>query len=238
VAAPGDPAEPVRPVDELVRGTPQRPAEEPNPEELGERRAARDEGAANAAARRDEGPKSDTLPAAVHRREERQEHQHPGDEAPDEQQQQELQELKQRDAEVRRHESAHRSAGAGVVRGGATFRYQRGPDGRLYAVGGEVSVDATEGRTPEETIRKARQIRRAALAPAEPSAHDRSIAARAAAMEAQARLALVLQQVRQEAAPAADDEGEEPDGEDPKAARAARAYGSPPYEAPNLKIKI
>jgi hypothetical protein len=95
--------------------------------------------------------------------------------------------LEQRDAEVRRHEQAHIAAGGQYVRGGAHFTYERGPDGRMYAVGGEVSIDVSPESTPEETIQKAEAIRRAALAPGDPSAQDRAVAAKAAAMEAEAR---------------------------------------------------
>ncbi|MBN1256568.1 MAG: hypothetical protein JXA52_02550, partial [Planctomycetes bacterium] len=44
--------------------------------------------------------------------------------------------LKRRDIEVRRHENAHLAAAGGYATGGAHFEYSRGPDGRNYAVGG------------------------------------------------------------------------------------------------------
>ena len=236
IAAPGDPAEPVRPVDELVRGTPQRPAEKANPEELAERRSARDEGTASAAARRDGESKSGNAPSSTGERGERRDGHRQGSETPDEQDARELQDLKRRDAEVRRHESAHVAAGGGVVRGGARFHYQRGPDGRMYALGGEVAIDAAEGATPEETIRKARQIRRAALAPSEPSAQDRAVATRAATLEARARLEMTMARAEERAAQG--DGAEEDDEADPKAALAARAYANSLYVPPRLKIKI
>lgn len=102
-----------------------------------------------------------------------------------------IQQLKARDREVRAHEAAHIAAGAGLVRGGASFSYQRGPDGIQYAVGGEVSIDTSKvDNNPQATLRKAEQIRAAALAPAEPSSQDRNISAQAAqlAIEAQAEL--------------------------------------------------
>ena len=99
----------------------------------------------------------------------------------------EIERLKQRDAEVRQHEQAHQAAGGQYVRGGAQYTYERGPDGVMYAVGGEVSIDVSPGRTPDETIQKAEAIRAAALAPADPSGQDRAVAARAAAMEAEAQ---------------------------------------------------
>jgi len=97
-------------------------------------------------------------------------------------------ELKKRDQEVRAHEAAHMGAGGGIVRGGASFTYQSGPDGRRYAIGGEVGIDLSPVRdNPEATIRKMQQVRSAALAPANPSGQDRSVASAAAAQEAQAR---------------------------------------------------
>jgi hypothetical protein len=93
--------------------------------------------------------------------------------------------LRKRDADVRAHERAHQMAAGGLA-GGATYTYQRGPDGQLYAVGGEVQITVGPGRTPEETLQRARTVRSAALAPAEPSGPDRAVAAAAASMEAQA----------------------------------------------------
>jgi hypothetical protein len=117
-------------------------------------------------------------------------------------QQQQINKLKQIDAKVRAHEQAHISVGADLVRGGPTFGYETGPDNKRYAVSGEVSIDTSPARTPEETIPKAQHIRATALAPAEPSAQDHSVAAQAGQLELQARQALAVQQ--QEAAAATD----------------------------------
>ena len=95
-------------------------------------------------------------------------------------------ELRARDREVRAHEQAHQAAAGGLA-GGASYTYQRGPDGVSYAVGGEVQISLQKGRTPEETIANAQTIRAAALAPADPSPQDRSVAAAAGQMEAEAR---------------------------------------------------
>ena len=103
-------------------------------------------------------------------------------------QQQQIQKLKQRDRQVRQHEQAHMSAGAGMITSSASFTYQKGPDGVNYAVGGEVGISTSPGRTPDETIQRAQQIRSAALAPADPSAQDRTVAAKASQMEQQAQL--------------------------------------------------
>jgi len=98
-----------------------------------------------------------------------------------------LDSLKARDREVRAHEAAHVAAGAGVVTGGAQFTQQRGPDGNMYAIGGEVGIDASPiPNDPQGTMAKARQIASAALAPADPSPQDRSVAASARQMEAKA----------------------------------------------------
>jgi hypothetical protein len=104
-----------------------------------------------------------------------------GDELTPEQRR-EVQELQARDAHVRAHEAAHQAAG-GALSGGASFTFQMGPDGRSYAVGGEVPIRMEQGGTGDETIENARQVRRAALAPADPSPQDLSIAAQAMSME-------------------------------------------------------
>lgn len=110
--------------------------------------------------------------------------------AEDQQQQQaeqkKLTELKQRDAEVRSHEQAHAALG-GQYADSPQYEYERGPDGRQYAVGGEVSIDVSEAATPEETIRKAQQVKAAALAPAEPSSQDLRVATEASQIALEAR---------------------------------------------------
>lgn len=108
-----------------------------------------------------------------------------------EEEQKAVEDLKARDQEVRRHEQAHKSAGGSLVRGGASYSYQKGPDGNRYAIGGEVHIDATEVKgDPEATIKKMQQVRRAALAPSEPSTQDMKVAAEAANAEIKARLEL------------------------------------------------
>jgi SprA-related family len=106
---------------------------------------------------------------------------------------QEIQALAERDREVRTHEQAHMAAG-GPYAGAATYQYERGPNGVSYAVAGEVPISTGKEATPEETLRKAQIVRRAALAPAEPSAADRSVAAMATRMEAEARMELLAEQ--------------------------------------------
>ncbi|MAM89233.1 MAG: catalase [unclassified Hahellaceae] len=90
-----------------------------------------------------------------------------------------IQDLASRDREVRTHEQAHASVG-GAYAGAPSYTYTRGPDGKQYATGGEVSIDtgAIEG-DPQATLDKMQQVIRAALAPAEPSPQDRKVAAAA-----------------------------------------------------------
>ena len=95
-------------------------------------------------------------------------------------------ELAARDTAVRAHEAAHQAA-AGGLGGAASFTYETGPDGKRYAVGGEVPVSLRSGHTPQETIANAQAVRSAALAPANPSAQDLAVAAQATQMEAEAR---------------------------------------------------
>ena len=101
--------------------------------------------------------------------------------------QQVIDQLQSRDREVRAHEAAHQAAGGGAV-GGASYSYQQGPDGKQYAIGGEVPVDLSSGGgSPEATIAKMARVRAAATAPAEPSGQDLAVAAAASSIEAAAR---------------------------------------------------
>jgi hypothetical protein len=96
-------------------------------------------------------------------------------------------ELSRRDTAVRAHERAHKAA-AGAYAGAVALSYTTGPDGQRYATGGEVPIDiAPIPGDPAATIQKLSQVKRAALAPADPSGADRSIAAAAAAGIAEAR---------------------------------------------------
>jgi hypothetical protein len=113
----------------------------------------------------------------------------------------EVQKLKQRDTEVKSHEQAHLSAAGGIASSGASFSFQRGPNGQRYAVGGEVQIDTSAvADDPAATIRKAEMIKRAALAPTSPSSQDQKVAAQATSMAAKARAEL-LQLERENANP-------------------------------------
>jgi len=105
--------------------------------------------------------------------------------------QKEVEKLKKIDREVRNHELAHKAAAGGLARGGVSFKYVTGTDGKRYAVGGHVNIDTSPiPDDPEATIRKAQVVRSAALAPADPSPQDRSVAASAVKMEREARMEL------------------------------------------------
>jgi hypothetical protein len=106
-----------------------------------------------------------------------------GDTGLTEAQRREVEHLKEIDRRVRAHEQAHLAAAGGLAKGPPHFEYVTGPDGRHYAVGGEVSIDTSSvPGNPEATLQKARQIERAATAPGDPSSQDEQVAAAAAEM--------------------------------------------------------
>jgi hypothetical protein len=122
-------------------------------------------------------------------------------------------ELKSRDQEVRAHEQAHVASGGGHVNGGIRYSYQKGPDGRMYAIGGEVSIDVSPvPGDPEATAQKMEQVRRAALAPADPSPQDRRVAAKATLVRSEAlqEIALMQMEARREPSDAADSHASSP----------------------------
>lgn len=111
----------------------------------------------------------------------------------------EIARLEKRDRAVRAHEQAHLTAAGPYARGSPRYEYETGPDDKRYAVGGEVSIDTSPvPNHPEATIRKAQVVRRAALAPIDPSPQDRQIAAQASRMEFQARQELARKRAEEE----------------------------------------
>ena len=143
-----------------------------------------------------------------------------------------IDELKARDAEVRQHEQAHLAAAGGMAVSGASYTYQRGPNGVNYAIGGEVQIDTSPGGTPEETIARAATIQAAALAPAGPSGADRAVAAQAQQMETQARAELAQQQSQEATATGTSQQ----QGQSGASERVRRAYGDEPVSAPALNV--
>ncbi|MCB2214660.1 putative metalloprotease CJM1_0395 family protein [Desulfofustis glycolicus] len=138
-----------------------------------------------------------------------------------------VRELQSRDREVRTHEQAHLAAAGAYARGGASFVYQKGPDGRMYAVGGEVGIDVGRAATPEETIVKMQTVRRAALAPAEPSAADRRIAAQASIRLAEAQRELQAAASHEQDTAADGSAGDGSVSSSPQAAPIPAAEGAP-----------
>jgi hypothetical protein len=156
-----------------------------------------------------------------------------GEKKLDFEQQKEVDKLKKTDQEVKSHEGAHMAAGAGLVMGGASYQYERGPDGRMYAVGGEVKIDTSREKNPKDTIRKMQQVKRAALAPSNPSGQDRSVAARASQIEAEARVELMKKSAEDEKQIGAEDESQA----DTPAGVRKNAYNSP-QNVPSFNLVV
>lgn len=145
------------------------------------------------------------------------------------QEQQQIASLASRDREVRSHEQAHAAVG-GAYAGAPSYTYQRGPDGQTYAVGGEVGIDVSPiPGDPQATLRKMEVVQRAALAPAEPSAQDRRVAAQAQAQASQARTELA--EMHREEALAAREE-RRLSAEQRKAGAAAEGEAAPATQQP------
>jgi hypothetical protein len=108
----------------------------------------------------------------------------------------ELKDLKQRDLDVRAHEQAHAAIG-GQHAASPKYEYERGPDGRQYAVDGEVSINISAESTPEETVRKMQQVKAAALAPTQPSSQDLRVAAEATQKSVEARTDIAKEKAEQ-----------------------------------------
>ena len=97
-----------------------------------------------------------------------------------EEEREQVDEMQERDREVKTHEQAHVAAAAGLA-GAPVYEYQTGPDGRRYAVGGHVDVKTSGSSNPDQALREAEAVKRAATAPADPSGADQAAAARASA---------------------------------------------------------
>lgn len=110
---------------------------------------------------------------------------------------QQVQNLRNRDRQVRAHEQAHAAVG-GNLAGPANLNFTTGPDGRRYAVSGDVAIDISKvPNDPAASIRKFEQVQRAALAPANPSSQDLRVAAQAAASANQSRGDLNVERLQQ-----------------------------------------
>ena len=185
--------EPIEPVKELEKGAAERPLATDD----------RQRGAANSSTNVTlydaNGKETETQQAVAGEQGERgeqDEKQEAGQQSEQQQQQaeqREIRELQARDQEVRAHEQAHAIVG-GRYASAPSYDYQQGPDGKRYAVGGEVQIDlAPVPGDPAATVQKMQQVKAAALAPAEPSAADRSIAAEAGQRLLQAQAELIAE---------------------------------------------
>lgn len=113
-----------------------------------------------------------------------------------------VQRLAARDREVKAHERAHIAAAAGIA-GAPSFSYVTGPDAQRYAVSGEVRIDTSgDPASPEATITKMEQVKKAALAPSQPSAQDKAVAlvAEAKIREAQAEIRTIKREEEEQKA--------------------------------------
>ncbi len=151
-----------------------------------------------------------------------------------------VRELQAIDRKVREHEAAHLQAGRGVVTSGANFSYVYGPDGRQYAVSGEVGIDTSPERKPEANIDKGERIQAAALAPRDPSQQDYRVAAVGVQLEAQGRTDLARQQAEQRASEAeqgrAERERQRLEASDAVRDAAVRAYATPVAVANSFSV--
>lgn len=110
----------------------------------------------------------------------------------------EVKQLEQTERSVREHERTHMRAARDLAMSGPNFQYEVGPDGRKYAVHGEVNIDASVTmEDPSDTIDKALKIQRAAMAPSDPSSKDMRAAARARIVEAKAHRQLAREEERE-----------------------------------------
>ncbi|MCO7230607.1 hypothetical protein NH398_15355 [Halomonas sp. CnH100-B] len=129
---------------------------------------------------------------------------------------QQLEQLKQTDREVRQHEMAHQTVGAPYT-GGATYEYEVGPDGKRYAVAGEVSIDyGPVPGDPQATVEKMQTVIAAALAPADPSPKDLQVAAQARQYLLEAKLEAAREQSEMNQARATEQPGDVPANDEPQ----------------------
>lgn len=76
------------------------------------------------------------------------------------------------DANIRSHEQSHASS---IHASTPQYNYQQGPDGKLYAVGGNVRMDTSIPKDPAQAAAKMDNLSQAAGAPHDLSAADAQI---------------------------------------------------------------
>jgi|MDSW01.1.fsa_nt_gb hypothetical protein len=86
------------------------------------------------------------------------------------------------------HESAHALVGGTLMLGGPAYQYEVAPNGETYEVSGQSRIDMSPvAGNPQATVAKMQQVKRAALAPLNPSGADRVVASQADQLENRAR---------------------------------------------------
>ena len=106
------------------------------------------------------------------------------------QQREVLRDLQARDQEVRAHEKTHVAVAGPLAKGGPSYEYVIGPDGKPYAIGGEVRVDTSTGPDAARNARHADRLAAAALAVKDPSLADQQVANESATMKSESPRAL------------------------------------------------
>lgn len=97
-----------------------------------------------------------------------------------------LEKFKSMDSNIRAHEQLHSSLAS--TKGGITYSYQMGPDGKMYVNGGHVRLETSIPNDQKAASFKLDKIKSAALAPNGLSAADTSIARDANLMKAKLSL--------------------------------------------------
>ena len=85
-----------------------------------------------------------------------------------------LNRFKSSDMETRNHEQLHASLGTTTTP--IRYDYQMGPDGKLYAIGGNVRFDTSIPKDKDEAIQKLDELQKASSSPEGLSRADSSIA--------------------------------------------------------------
>lgn len=106
----------------------------------------------------------------------------------------EIEQLRQREAEVRRKKLSKKIA-AGNTADHVVYEYSIGPDGKRYAVSGHVVFDTSEEDTPQETLKKARTLMQAAVISPNSSQSDIHIARKADELAKKAQKELIKENI-------------------------------------------
>ena len=100
----------------------------------------------------------------------------------------ELKRMQSQADKVVSHEGAHAMVGGTLMLGGPVYQYELGPDGEVYETAGQSRIDMSPiAGNPQGTIFKMQHVKRAAMAPLNPSGADRVVASQADQIENQAR---------------------------------------------------